>query len=96
MQLIAPLADSREPAFLDTVGWVHYKNGNYPQAISYLQAAVKQQPNSGEFRYHLGMAFYKQGDVLNARSELELAVAETREYVGRDEAIRILDTLQDA
>lgn len=94
LELANPLAETRHPAFLDTLGWVHYKNGNFPQAISYLQAAIKQQPDIGEFRYHLGMAYFKSGDLTNAKSELQLATtAESKDYFGLDEAKKTLESI---
>lgn len=94
LELANPLAETRHPAFLDTLGWIHYKTGNFPQAISYLQAAVKQQPDIGEFRYHLGMAYFKSGDMTNAKSELELATrSDTQEYFGLEEAKKTLESI---
>lgn len=94
LELAAPLADSGKPLFLDTLGWAHYKNGNYQQAISYLRAAVKQLPDNEELRYHLGMAYLKNGDKISAKSELRLATqTPSTRYFGRDEAEQVLQSI---
>ncbi len=85
--LVADLQDSENPAYLDTVGWVLYLTGEYDRAVTYLQAAVDQVGSSGLLQYHLGMAYYKVGDMENAKTHLTLAV-ENKEarYEGFDVA----------
>lgn len=72
VELVAGFSTAKEPNYLDTLGWVQLHAGNTPQAISFLQQAVglKQSP---EFRYHLGMAYKKNGQLVEAKKELELA-----------------------
>lgn len=93
--LIADLQDSDNPAYLDTVGWVLYLTGEYDRAVTYLQAAVDKVGSSGLLQYHLGMAFYKLGDLENAKIHLELAI-ENKEarYAGFDLAEATLAELQ--
>jgi Tfp pilus assembly protein PilF len=43
--------------------------------------------------YHLGMAYYKKGDLENARAELEKALQLDKDFSGADEAKRILAEL---
>ncbi len=72
VELVSGFSTAKEPNYLDTLGWVQLHAGNTPQAISFLQQAVglKQSP---EFRYHLGMAYKKNGQLAEAKKELELA-----------------------
>ncbi|MDG1293022.1 MAG: tetratricopeptide repeat protein [Pseudomonadales bacterium] len=97
--LIADLQDSENPAFLDTVGWVLYLTGEYDRAVTYLQAAVDQVGSSGLLQYHLGMAFSKLDDSVNAKVHLELAVKDGREdpakrFSGFDVALATLENIE--
>lgn len=94
LDLASDLAESNHPAYLDTLGWAHYKNGNIPQAISYLQTAVRRQPETEEYRYHLGMAYFKSGDLSSAKSELQLATSKLSDsYFGIEEARKTLESI---
>ncbi len=92
--LAADLQDSDNPAFLDTVGWVMYMNGDYEQAITYSLAAVDKVGTSTLLQYHLGMAYYKSGDLEKAKTHLELAT-QTPDilYPGLEEAQATLQQL---
>lgn len=91
--LIGGFETSKVPAFLDTAGWYHFKAGNNPQAISLLKAAVGAQGSDSLFRFHLGMAYYKDGQSAQAKEQLELALTRPT-FEGADEAKRILGELQ--
>ncbi len=97
--LIADLQDSDNPAFLDTVGWVLYLTGEYDRAVTYLQAAVDKVGSSGLLQYHLGMAFFKLDDTVNAKVHLELAVKDGRDdpskrFSGFDVALATLESIE--
>jgi predicted Zn-dependent protease len=62
---------SDNAAFLDTLGWVHFKNGQVDQAIRVLRRAVERDPNAGLHKYHLGLALMKKGEEREARAQLE-------------------------
>lgn len=94
--LTADFADSPTPAFVDTLGWLHYKMGNYPQAVSLLEDAVRKGGNTAEFYYHLGMAYLKSEKPEKAREHLSLALTAPGEFAGRAEAEQALRALQPA
>lgn len=77
LDLTLGFSNSKEASYLDTLGWVHYQAGNTPQAISFLQQSVgiKQSP---ETRYHLGMAYQKNGQLEDAKKELTHAIHEMK------------------
>lgn len=90
--LIADLQESENPAYLDTVGWVSYKSGDYEQAVTYVKAAVDKLGDQPLLRYHLGMAYYKAGDLQAAKEHLTVATSNPETpFDGFDEA---LETLQ--
>ncbi len=72
VELVAGFSTSKEPNYLDTLGWVQLHAGNTPQAISFLQQAVGLK-SSPEFHYHLGAAYKKNNQLPEAKKELLLA-----------------------
>lgn len=49
-----------DPAILDSMGWVQYRLGNYPEAIVKLQKAMKAYPDH-EIAAHLGEVYWVSG-----------------------------------
>lgn len=92
-QLVEPLARTDNAAYLDTLGWVRYKRGEYDSAIRAFEQAISQVPKEPILHYHLGMAYYNKGDTLQARKHLEQAVNTSGNYHGRDEARATLQKL---
>ena len=88
-ELAGKLAESNQPALLDTLGWVHYRVGEYDKAAEVLSGVVEAAPDVPVFRYHLGMAYYKQGDNRAAKEILSKAVAAEMSYDGVEEARRV-------
>jgi len=41
-------------AFLDSLGWVYFKQGKLQEALEYLQKAHKRDPDNAEIKMHLG------------------------------------------
>lgn len=94
--LTADFANSDNPIFVDTLGWLHYKMKNYPQAVVFLENAVRKSGNVPELRYHLGMAYLKNNMNAKAQEELSKATAGTAKFPGRDEAEKTLQELKEA
>src|SRR5262249_25166038 len=84
--LTAAFANSDVGALLDTHGWVMLKRGDVGQALSALQRAATEAPNSKVILYHLGMAQLKAGLPDEARASLEAALAGGTSFTGTDEA----------
>lgn len=91
--LAADLKESDNPAYLDTVGWVAYLSGDYQQAITFTRAAVDKLGSSPLLQYHLGMAYYKAGDLTNAKTYLAKATETEQQYIGYEEAVATLASL---
>lgn len=53
-------------AYLDTVGWVYFKIGDYDNAKKYIQASIDTGDASAEVYEHLGDVYDKLGDSENA------------------------------
>jgi len=93
LSLSAPFASSSNGNLLDTNGWVHFKRAEYTDALSSLQRAVDIAPDSPEFRYHLGMAELRAGQVARARSDLQAALKGQGRFFGADDARTALASL---
>jgi tetratricopeptide (TPR) repeat protein len=65
---IAIAADPDNTSYLDTIGWVYYKVGNYFEAKNYLEKAIEIGGESAVMLDHLGDIMYKIGDVQKARA----------------------------
>lgn len=77
---------SNDPSRLDLLGWLHYRDGDYPLAATFLERAVAAAPDEPEIRYHLGMALYHSGRKERALEELDRALGDDADYPGVDEA----------
>ena len=84
--LTAGFANSEIGALLDTHGWVMFKRGDVLEALTALQRASTQAPDSRVILYHLGMAQLKAGQPDKARASLEAALAGGASFTGTDEA----------
>ena len=78
----------------DTLGWIYYKKKVYVQAISLLKESAATMANNPVARYHLGMAYYKNGNKDLARAELQQALKLDSDFRGSREAREVLASLE--
>jgi Tfp pilus assembly protein PilF len=81
---------SDNAAFLDTLGWAYFKNGQIDQAIRVLRRAVERDPNAAVHKYHLGVALMKKGDEREGRAMLQRALDSKTPFPGIEEARKLL------
>jgi len=91
--LINKLYNQKEGVFLDTVGWVKYKLGEYDEAIKDLSKVVEASPDINVFNYHLGMAYKMSGDKTQAKTYLEKSLADGKKFKGKELAKAALKDL---
>lgn len=60
---------------VDSLGWAHYRLGNYDEAVTALERAVHLKPNDPVINDHLGDAYWKVGRKIEARFQWEQAKA---------------------
>lgn len=63
-------------SFIDSLGWVYFRQGDYHNAAFYLERAVRQsldRPNA-EIHYHLGVTYAHQHRLAEAREQLQRAL----------------------
>ena len=77
---------SDNSSMLDTAGWVHFKRGEFQDALPVLERAVEHAPDSKVIRYHLAMAELRLGQRDRARSNLESALSGAPDFSGADDA----------
>jgi tetratricopeptide (TPR) repeat protein len=92
-QLSARFSGSTNPDFLDTYGWVLYKEGDATAAVSALQSALSKTPDSPVSLYDLGMAQALAGQADAARDSLSRSLKSGKAFSGMDEAKAALDHL---
>ena len=61
-------------AITDSLGWAHYKMGNYERAIFYLERATELAPDIAEILDHLGDAYWQVGRFKEAGFQWERAL----------------------
>jgi tetratricopeptide (TPR) repeat protein len=82
---------SGNPLYLDTLGWAHYRAGDFASAVTVLERAVKVEDRIPLLHYHLGMALYRNGNLEGGRSHLRRAVDTAKsEFPGLEDAKRLL------
>jgi Flp pilus assembly protein TadD len=83
-----------DPHISDTLGWVYYKKNIFSRSIVYLKEANEKISDNASMRYHLGMAYYKNGDKENAKKELRKSLELDSRFSGADEARATLKLVQ--
>jgi tetratricopeptide (TPR) repeat protein len=94
--LVRSFRNSENPAYLNTYGWVRYRQGQLDEAITYLRRAAVAVPDNALMHYHLAMALIANGDSAHGREELEKALGSKQVFPGRDAAQKALDSLPPA
>jgi Tfp pilus assembly protein PilF len=61
-------------SYLDSLGWVLFKQGKVEEARKYLEQAVVYSPRSATIHDHLGDLYKKQGQMEKARVKWEEAL----------------------
>lgn len=82
------------PEVSHTLGVVYYKKDLLPDAIRTLKATVALNPTTAIYRFHLGMAYAKAGDALEATQQLTRALALKSDFDGASEARTMLTSLK--
>ena len=89
---------TNHPFNLAVLGWAHYRNEQYPQAVRHLERAVAMSQNRiPQLRYYLGMAYLKNSNLVAAQQELQNAVdaalAADTSFTGLEDAQLALKSL---
>lgn len=82
-----------EPHAADTLGWILYKQHNYPAALSLIEESAGKMPADADIQFHLGMTHYMMGEEEPARLALERALQLAKDFPGIAEAKQSLSLL---
>ena len=63
-------------AYLDSLGWVYYKMGDYELAESNLRSAVERDQTDGTVHMHLGDLYEKTGRIRQAAAQWKQSLDE--------------------
>jgi tetratricopeptide (TPR) repeat protein len=99
LALRARRAHPRSAIIADTLGWIEYRRGNYPEAVRLLIDAAEDLGENAEVQYHLGMAHYMMGHEESALTALRQATATTSPFEGQAIAkahLAVLETPPEA
>jgi Flp pilus assembly protein TadD len=73
--LVETFKDSGQSSIQDTYAWILIKQGKIAEGFNLLTKVVAASPEVPTFRYHLGVAYYKNGNPGLASSELKQALS---------------------
>jgi tetratricopeptide (TPR) repeat protein len=59
---------------VDSLGWAHYRLGDYPSAVEYLEKAIELVPEDPTINDHLGDAYWQSGRATEARYQWRRAL----------------------
>ena len=82
--------DPGNPAYIDSLGWVYYQQGDHRRALEQLQRAARLLPGDGTVQEHLGDVLRALGNVTEARSAYQRALA-----AGEDNAEQVQRKLEE-
>ena len=71
----ALVAEPGNPSYLDSLGWAHFRRGDFSEAEKYLSLAAEQLPRNAVVQDHLGDALAGQGRWLDAIAAWTRALA---------------------
>ena len=76
LQMIEKAVDLRpeDGYIVDSLGWAHYRLGDYRTAVQYLEKAVELVPNDPTINDHLGDAYWQSGRLIEARYQWRRAL----------------------
>ncbi|RJR50568.1 MAG: tetratricopeptide repeat protein [Desulfobacteraceae bacterium] len=85
---------AKNPAVMDTLGWIYYLKGSLLNAIGELQDAVQLDASNAVIHHHLGQAFYKNNQLEKATESLERALSVDQNFKGAEQARKLLKEIK--
>lgn len=70
----AVAAQPDNTSYLDTIGWVYFRLGDYKKAEQYIKRALEKGEVSAVVHEHLGDVYYKMNDIERAMEEWKIAL----------------------
>lgn len=92
----ASALDPNDAAIADSLGWLHYKRGNYAGAIAALERAVSGDPGQSVMNEHLGDVYWTTGRRIEARYAWRAALVQADKPSAERINRKLADGLTDA
>ncbi len=74
MAMKAVAAKPDNPSYLDTMGWVYFRLGEYKEAVEYVKKAIEKGEVSAVVYEHLGDIYYRMDDKKGALEQWNIAL----------------------
>jgi putative PEP-CTERM system TPR-repeat lipoprotein len=84
----------RQPAILDTLGWILVRQGKAGEGVTYLAEAHRGAPRAPDIGYHYAEALAATGKAAEARATLEDLLKDPQPFAARAEATALLARLK--
>lgn len=65
--------EPENPYYLDSLGWILYRQGRHAEALTLLRRALAETPEEPEVMKHLGIVLYETGSIEESRTLLRRA-----------------------
>ena len=95
VHLTEKFKDSDQPYYKDTYAWSLIKLGNLNEGLKLLNQIIAISPDVPIFRYHLGVAHYKNGNNGSAITEIKQAIELEKKMGGFPEKKEAEKTLEE-
>ena len=82
------------PGVFDTLGWVHYKRGEFNHARVSFANALSRRPKDPSINYHMGLLAYKEGRLPRSLQYLERTIAVKRTFPEKKLVEKIMDEIR--
>ena len=96
VQLTEKFKDSDQVYYKDTYAWALIKQGNVSEGLKILNKIIATSPDVPVFRYHLGVAHYKNGNNSSAINEIKQAIEldkKTSYFSDKKQAEKLLEEI---
>ena len=90
-RLAESLEKSRNPAFIDTLGWLNYKKGNYQKARELIEKAIENSPRQPVLQFHMAEVYRELGEKQLACQHVNQAIQLDKRYNKIPDVETILD-----
>ena len=94
ISVIEVLRGEENPLFLDTMGWVYYKNDQHDLALPLIKQAAENAPDVAQIQYHLALTYHGKNDLAQTIKYLEKALDFNQNFTGKAEAEELLAKLK--
>ncbi len=87
--------NSTSSAINDTYGWILTLRGKHEKGLTILRHAFSMNSSDPSINYHLGYTLLKLRRIEEASHELSIAIASSRNFSERDDAIALIKSIEN-